>query len=82
MFVLYPLTSEKSVIGIEKENKMVFAVTMNATKTDIRKEIEHDFGERVTKITVCITPEGNKKAFVLFERPGAAADLAAKLKVI
>ncbi|PIO06201.1 50S ribosomal protein L23 [Candidatus Micrarchaeota archaeon CG08_land_8_20_14_0_20_59_11] len=82
MFVLYPLTSEKSVIGIEKENKMVFAVTMNATKPDIRKEIERDYGERVTKITVCITTEGNKKAFVLFERPGAAADLAAKLKVI
>jgi len=80
--VLHVLTTEKAVGAIEKENKLTFIVAEKSTKSEIRKEIEKRFGEKVVKITTCFTPDGRKKAVVRFKRPGAASDLAAKLKVI
>lgn len=80
--VLYAVTSEKAVRGIEKENKVTFIVATNATKKDIKEELEKDYGEKVKGITTLITAHGKKKAVVSFKVEGVAAKLAAKLKVI
>ncbi|HIH19716.1 TPA: 50S ribosomal protein L23 [Candidatus Micrarchaeota archaeon] len=81
-FVLYALSSEKAVAGIEKENKLTFIVENAATKKQVKEEVEKNYGQKVRKVTALVTPLGKKKAFVVFEKAGAAAELAAKLKVI
>lgn len=80
--VLYALTSEKAAAAIEKQNKLVFIVDNKATKTELKKEIEADYGEKIKKINMLITAHGKKKAIVSFEKEGVALNLAAKLKVI
>jgi len=80
--LLYALTSEKAVSGIERENKLTFIVTLDATKKQIREEIEKNYGGKVKAVNTLIMPSGRKKAFVAFVKAGTAAELAAKLKVI
>lgn len=81
-FVISPVTTEKSVSAIETQNKMTFAVEKNATKTDVKAEIEKDYGVKIKSITIQVTNKGNKKATVTFAKEGAAADLAAKFKLV
>ena len=81
-FVLYALASEKAVAGIERENKLTLVVEKNATKKQVKDEVEKNYGQKVRKITTLNSPHGLKKAFVAFEKPGVALELAAKLKVI
>ena len=80
--IITALTTEKAVAAIERENKLVFLVDGKATKSRVKEEVESEYGEKVRKVTTANTPDGRKKAFVAFKREGAAADLAAKLKVI
>lgn len=83
MFLIkYVLTTEKAVGAIEKENKLTFIVDDKASKPELKKEIETEYGEKTGKINVVSTPHGLKKAIVAFKRKGAASELAAKLKVI
>ena len=81
-FVLYALASEKAVSGIERENKLTLVVESKATKKDVKAEVEKNYGHKVKKVTTMNTPHGLKKAIVVFEKPGVALELAAKLKVI
>jgi len=80
--ILYPLTTEKAVAGIERENKLTFIVEQNASKPQVKNEVEKQFKEKVKKVTTLIALDGRKKAFVRFVKPGAAADVAAKLKIV
>jgi ribosomal protein L23 len=80
--ILYPLTTEKGVSGIEKENKIAFIVSMDADKKSVKEEFQRLYGEKVRKVTMMISPDGRKKAVVSLERKGAASDVAAKLKII
>ncbi len=82
MHVLYALSSEKAVAGIEQENKLTFIVENKSTKPQVKAEVEKNYGQKVKKITMLITPMGKKKAMVSFVKPGVALELAAKLKVI
>lgn len=82
MAIKFALTTEKAVAGIDRQNALVFIVEENATKGDIRKEIESSYKEKVKDIRTLNDTKGRKKAIVVFEKKGAAADLAAKLKVI
>lgn len=80
--ILYPLTTEKSVGGIEKENKLTFVVDKKADKTGIKKEFEETFGEKVKSVRIIISTTGIKKAIISMSRKGAASDIAARLKII
>jgi len=82
MIILNPITTEKATGAIERENKMTFAVDAKATKPEVKKEVERLFGEKVASVNVVIDPKGVKKAMVKFVKPGAAADVASKLKLI
>ena len=81
-YILRALTTEKAVSGIEMNNSLTFVVMEEASKADVKKEVEADFEESVVKVNICITPDGRKKAIVKFSKDGAAADIASKLKVI
>ncbi|MDP2717997.1 MAG: 50S ribosomal protein L23 [Candidatus Micrarchaeota archaeon] len=82
MFVKYALTTEKAVSRIEKDNELVFIIQENATKDQVKQEIESAYSQPVRTIRTLHGTQGKKKAIVSFRNKGAAADLAAKLKVI
>jgi ribosomal protein L23 len=82
MYVKYALTTEKAVSRIEKDNELVFVIQEHATKVQIKKELETAYNQPVVSVRTMHGIQGKKKAVVSFKNKGAAADLAAKLKVI
>ncbi|MFH1056216.1 MAG: 50S ribosomal protein L23 [Candidatus Micrarchaeota archaeon] len=80
--ILFALSSEKAVGGIEQHNRLTFVVEKKATKKQVKEEVEKEYGQKVRKVTLLNTPQGRKKAFVSFTKAGVALELAAKLKVI
>ncbi len=82
MVVLYAVASEKALSSIERANMVTLIVERSAAKSDVKKEVEKDFGEKVRSVNTEITSDGRKKAFVRFSKQGAAADVAAKLKIL
>ncbi len=77
----YPITTEKAVGLIERENKIAFVVDSRATKKQIKEEVEKTFNVKVDKINVMISFGGKKKAFVKLSKGYSADDIAAKLKI-
>jgi len=67
---------------VEKENKLVFVVSLKAGKYDIRRAVEELYEVRVKDINTLITPQGEKKAFVQLTPEFKAADVAIKLGIL
>jgi large subunit ribosomal protein L23 len=80
--ILYPVATEKALSAIERENTLTIVVSRDATKPDVKKEVEAQYSEKVANVTTTITADGRKKARVKFLKKGAAADVAAKLKIL
>ncbi|MFA6035741.1 MAG: 50S ribosomal protein L23 [Candidatus Micrarchaeia archaeon] len=81
MAILYPLTTERAVAMIERDNKLIFLVERAATKAEIKKEVEEMFEVKVAAVNTLITLDGKKKAFVKLAPGFSADDVAAKLKI-
>ncbi len=80
--ILYPLMTESASLMVEKENKLVFIVNLKATKLDIKLAVEELYEVEVEKVTITITPNGEKKAFVKLSPKYKAADVAIKLGIL
>lgn len=78
----YPLMTESASIMVEKENKLVFIVSLKASKTDVRKAVEELYEVKVKTVNTQITPQGEKKAFVMLQPEFKAADIAIKLGIL
>lgn len=79
--LLYPVTTEKAVGLLEKENKITFMVEDRATKADVKKEVEERFSVKVASVNVMRVFGGKKKAVVKLKKEFKADDVAAKLKI-
>jgi len=76
-----PITTEKAVMLIERENILTIETEKRKTKPEIQKEIEDIFEVKVEKIRVLI--RGNKKyAYVKLKKEFPAIDVATKLGLI
>ncbi len=62
--ISYPLMTESASLMVEKDNKLIFIVNLKAGKRDVKRAVEQLYEVKVNKITILITPQGNKKAFV------------------
>ncbi|MBS7642380.1 50S ribosomal protein L23 [Candidatus Bathyarchaeota archaeon] len=80
--ILYPITSEKAMTLVERENTITFAVGMNASKMDIRKAVEILYSVKVEDVRTIITHKGYKKAYVRLAEGYSASDLAIRLGMI
>jgi len=81
MTILHPLTTERAVAMIERDNKLTFMVEKGDTKAQIKKEVEEMFEVKVESVNTLITLGGKKKAFVKLAPGFSADDVAAKLKI-
>ncbi len=79
--MLKPITSEKAVRMIDLDNTLVFEVSRNAEKPEIRKEIENVFGVKVLDIRTNIR-NNVKYAYVKLAKENPAVDVATKLGII
>ncbi len=80
--ISYPLMTESASLMVEKDNKLIFIVNLKAGKPDVKKAVEELYEVKVAKITMLITPQGQKKAFVKLTPEYKASDVAIKLGIL
>jgi large subunit ribosomal protein L23 len=80
--VRYPLMTESASLMVEKENKLVFIVSLRATKNDVKRAIEELYEVKVGEVNTQITHQGVKKAFVKLKPEFKATDVAIKLGIL
>jgi ribosomal protein uL23 len=79
--LLYPLTTEKAVGMIERENRIIFIVDTRSDKKMVKEAIEKVYSVKVEKVNIMNTIDGRKKAFIKLAKGYSADDIAAKLKI-
>ena len=77
----HPLVTEKAMNQMDFDNKLVFAVNLDATKADVREAIESRYEVSVTKVTTQVTPRGTKKAIVTLSEDDDAQEVASRIGV-
>jgi large subunit ribosomal protein L23 len=80
--IFYPLMTESASLMVEKDNKLIFIVSLKAGKEDVKKAVETLYEVKVQRITTLITPQGEKKAFVKLTPEYKASDVAIKLGIL
>ncbi len=80
--ILYPVMTEVASRILESENKLVFVVSLKASKADVKRAVEQLYEVRVEKVTMNITARSQKKAFVKLHPDYKAADIAIKLGIL
>ncbi len=78
----YPHLTEKSMNLVERNNVLVFIVSMNATKAQVKEAVEKGFGARVVSVKIEITRKNQKKAYVRLAEGVPASDIATRLGMI
>lgn len=79
--VEYPWVTEKAMNEMDFENKLQFIVSLDATKPEIRDEIEDRYDVTIEKINTQVTMNGNKKATVSLSDDDDAQDVASRIGV-
>jgi large subunit ribosomal protein L23 len=79
--IKYPSITEKATLHIDEDNKLQFIVDINATKTQIKNELEKTYNVEVVDVNTMITPKGKKKAIVTFTKKGTASELASRFGI-
>ncbi len=77
--IKYPLSTEKSIRLMESENKLIFVVSNNSTKKDIKKAIEEMFKVEVDSVNTLVSQDGEKRAYVKFSSKNPAIDIATQM---
>jgi large subunit ribosomal protein L23 len=80
--IFYPLMTESASLMVEKDNKLIFIISLKAGKSDVKKAVEELYEVKIAKITTLITPQGQKKAFVKLTPEYKASDVAIKLGIL
>lgn len=80
--IFYPLMTESASLMVEKDNKLIFIVNLKAGKTDVKRAVETLYEVKVDKVTMLITSQGAKKAFVKLTPEYKASDVAIKLGIL
>ena len=80
--ILYPIMTEVASRILETENKLVFAVNMEASREDVKRAVEELYEVKVEKVTVMVTAKGGKKAYVKLHPDYKAVDVAIKLGIL
>lgn len=79
--ILRPYITEKTFNLIEKENKLTFIVSDNASKKDVNEAIKTMYEGNVKEVNIFRTIQG-KKAIVKFTKNDEARELATRLGLV
>ncbi len=78
--LLKPFVTEKSMLQIERENKIWFIVNESATRDEVKDAVEEMSGMKVANVNILRDKEG-KKAVVKISKDFSAEELATKLGI-
>jgi large subunit ribosomal protein L23 len=82
MTLKFPFVTEKAMVLLENQSKLQFLVTNEASKHDIKREIEKAFGQKVSSVRTLMNMHGQKKAIVSFENDKAAEEILSRLGIM
>ena len=82
MVLRHPYVTEKAMMTLEKENKLQFLVEKDATKKQIKREIEKTFEQEVRGVSTIMTMHGEKKAIISFANEKAAEEILSRLGIM
>ena len=82
MVLRHPYVTEKAMMTLEKENKLQFLVDKDATKKQIKREIEKTFEQEVRDVSTVMTMHGEKKAIISFDNEKAAEEILSRLGIM
>jgi large subunit ribosomal protein L23 len=82
MTLRFPFVTEKAMVLLENQSKLQFLVTNEASKHDIKREIEKAFGQKVRSVRTLMNTHGQKKAIVSFENDKAAEEILSRLGIM
>ncbi|MCK9297723.1 50S ribosomal protein L23 [Methanoculleus sp. YWC-01] len=82
MILKYPFVTEKATMMLEGESKLQFIVQRDATKQDIKRELESAFEQEVANVRTMMTMKGEKKAIVTFSDAKAAEEILSRLGIM
>ena len=77
--IKHPITTEKAVRCMDKENKLLFAVDLNSRKPAIKKAVEDAFGVKVVSVNTFLTRKGEKRAYVQLSKENPAIDIMTRM---
>ena len=77
----HPLVTEKAMNDMDFDNKLVFLVELDATKTEVREAIESRYEVSVENVNTQVTPKGRKKATVALGEDDDAQEVASRIGV-
>jgi large subunit ribosomal protein L23 len=77
----HPLVTEKAMNAMDFDNKLQFAVDMDAAKPEIREEVQERYEVEVLDVNTMITMNGTKKAIVTLSEEDDAQDVASRIGV-
>ena len=82
MTLKYPFVTEKAMVLLENQSKLQFLVRREATKSQIKREIEKTFDQKVTSVRTLMNTHGEKNAIVSFENEKAAEEILSRLGIM
>jgi len=82
MTLKFPFVTEKAMVLLENQSKLQFLVTREASKDDIKRDIEKAFGQKVRSVRTLMNTHGEKKATVSFENNKAAEEILSRLGIM
>ena len=77
--IKHPISTEKTVRLMEKDNKLVFMVARKATKEEIKQALEAQLKIKIIQVNTMISSKGKKKAYVTLSKETPAIDIATQL---
>ncbi|QDX40757.1 50S ribosomal protein L23 [Salarchaeum sp. JOR-1] len=77
----YPLVTEKAMNDMDFHNKLQFVVDVDASKPDVREEVEEQYDVTVESVNTQLTMDGTKKAIVQLSEEDDAQDVASRIGV-
>jgi large subunit ribosomal protein L23 len=75
----HPHMTEQAMDIVDRENKLVIMVDLDADKGQVEDAVETLFGVTVKKVNTQITPQAEKKAYVKLSEADDAMEVATKL---
>ncbi len=78
--LLKPYVTEKTLLMIEKENKLTFIIAKDATKSQVKHAVENLFDVKVDKVNITISRYG-KKAIIKLKKEYSAEELGMRLGI-
>lgn len=80
--IIQPISSDKNIQKMEKENTMVFVVADRATKSQIKEAFTKLYNFKVRSVNTLNSAKGKKKAYIRLQNDKDALNVASKIGIL